>query len=732
MKSILVNCQQRLFSDGEDFVRSLMLGIFGSLSVLASANAQQLLSEDFQDGNADGWAGDAGKGSIQLTEYAGNISMRLTRNASAVRVIALNGAGRVDISASFAALDLEGNDACLLEFSADGSTWVEIGRIVDGDDDGITLHRLAGVVDILLERAEAYIGVRIKANADNDTCWVDNIMVVGAPSPDSLASEFTDATFAQGQTPGQPYSTAAFTPPKVLEVPVGQFDSVLRYSGDAADHFVLHQDGFNYAPEHASLRELPPVEIAFVHDGTDLIPTVRGPRKSDHPDWEWIVEPGKIWQQADGIVRVSFPFSLQERNANCVHNGLAAFRIGADGTLSQFVYQIGSETCAYMQFDMWGAAPIELAKQAITNRQMTIDAYRHEKSARLPTNSIETLDVVEGGAFGSPQEVKPRAMTTYGYIAGGTHYVSGCPTRFGDYPFCDVLDLPSYSWAKSIVASVAAMRLEKLYPGAMLSKISDYVPACEASDWVDVTFANALDMATGHYISDVYDEDEASPAMRKFFLAETHEKKIEIACKAFPRKAAPGEKFVYRTADTYLLGVALNVFLREQRDDPDADFYDLLLVPIWKELGLSPLAMNIRRTRDDAAQPFTGWGLTLHRNDIALITQFLQNGGVINDEALLDEAMLAAALQQAPDSRGLAAVIDAQRYKNGFWAWNAGPSIGCVGDQWIPAMSGYGGLSAALTPNRATYYYVSDGGDFAWRRAAMASNVLDQFCEVTE
>jgi len=117
------------------------------------------------------------------------------------------------------------------------------------------------------------------------------------------------------------------------------------------------------------------------------------------------------------------------------------------------------------------------------------------------------------------------------------------------------------------------------------------------------------------------------------------------------------------------------------------------------------------------------------RNDIALVTTFLQRGGTINGEPVLDTNMLNAALQRDPQNRGLRAVIDGQRYQYGFWAWNAGTALGCKGDVWIPALSGYGGLSAALMPNGPVYYYVSDGGAFAWRKAAQASNRLHPFCE---
>ena len=63
------------------------------------------------------------------------------------------------------------------------------------------------------------------------------------------------------------------------------------------------------------------------------------------------------------------------------------------------------------------------------------------------------------------REVTREHMTAYGFVIGGVHYAGGCETRHGTYPFCDVMDLPSYSLAKSIVGGIGLMRLELLYPG---------------------------------------------------------------------------------------------------------------------------------------------------------------------------------------------------------------------------------------------------------------------------
>ncbi len=538
------------------------------------------------------------------------------------------------------------------------------------------------------------------------------------------------ALFAGGEAPATALPTSVFTPPPGAQPASMRIIGKLTLAGEPADRFSLIADDFGSIDAGEPVASLPPLEIELVAAGDEVIPARRGPIAGNHPYWEWIVEPGKTWEDPSrpGTSMVALPFSLIERNANCIHNGLLLIAIGTDGTASRALYQIGSETCAYLQFDMWGIADVAFTPGEVAGSDRLTLAYDREKAERRPVRPISDLGNVATAGFGSPEEVAPAALTTFGYASGGTLFAGPCPTRHGPYPYCDVLDLPSYSWAKSLVGGIAAMRLEFLFPGAMEAKISDFVPECLAADWQGVTFRNAIDMASGHYNSDKYDEDEASPQMRAFFLAETHAEKIALACTAFPRKDAPGRRFVYRTADTYILGTAMAAYLR-QHVEGDVDLYDGLIVPIWKALGLSPATMVTRRTLDSQRQPFTGWGLVLHRNDIAVLADFLQRGGTIGGQPLLDRAMLNEALQRDKRRRGLRAVVETQRYQHGFWAWNAAAALGCAGEAWIPALSGYGGLSAALMPNGATYFYISDGGQFAWARAAAASNRLAPFCE---
>src|SRR3546814_5834521 len=88
-------------------------------------------------------------------------------------------------------------------------------------------------------------------------------------------------------------------------------------------------------------------------------------------------------------------------------------------------------------------------------------------------------------------------------VVDGVHYRSGCDTRHGAYPYCDVLDIPSYSVAKSAVAALALMWMERLHPGVKDLPVGPFSHAsgCMADKWKDTRFVDLLDMATGQYES---------------------------------------------------------------------------------------------------------------------------------------------------------------------------------------------------------------------------------------
>ncbi len=555
------------------------------------------------------------------------------------------------------------------------------------------------------------------------------LALVCAPSG---AAPFTPSELTGAMPIAMPRDFSAFAPATQPVQTRNRFEGrlILAPEPDSAGVKVYRDDFGEMKDARGTARRLPAFDFTFAQSGDALIPARRGTIAGSHPEWEIILEPGRVWDQADDgdYSRASIPFTLEERNANCMHNGVLTFLFKSDGSVSKAAYQIASETCLYSKFDLWGRVAARYVPGTLPDRSRLIDDYAAEIAHRTPVKPIAALATDYGldpTRFGA--EIAAADMTTYGVVVKGRLYSGGCGTRLGAYPFCAELDLPSYSLAKSIFGGLASMRLALLYPGVMQESVAGHVPACAA--WTNVSFGDALNMATGHYNSPADQADEGAPDILPFFLDETHAGRIAFACTHYPAKSPPGTLWVYHTTDAYILGTVLRDFF-QSHTAPGSDIYrDVLVDPVWHRLHLDPAIDVTRRSYDAVAQPFTGWGLTLHRDDIAKLAGFLTTQhGKINEERVIDQAMLDAALQHNSADRGLPAAFPSLRYKNGFWAWNAADAIGCKEPTWIPFMSGFGGIIVALLPNGVTYFYVSDGGTYAWAQAVREAAKIAPVC----
>ena len=181
------------------------------LLVAAPAAAASLLRDDFERGDAAGWRA-RGQGEVRVTEYAGNRSLRLTDRAEALTAVSTRGHRNIAVAAKIAAADLEPGEACFLEASGDkGLSWFELGRVSDGQDDGVTLYAVGAEVPALAESDPVYVRARAAGNDVTDSCWFDAVRVSGTPiNAGDMA--LSPARFDSASAFGTPVDLAAFAP----------------------------------------------------------------------------------------------------------------------------------------------------------------------------------------------------------------------------------------------------------------------------------------------------------------------------------------------------------------------------------------------------------------------------------------------------------------------------------------------------------------------------------------
>jgi CubicO group peptidase (beta-lactamase class C family) len=527
-----------------------------------------------------------------------------------------------------------------------------------------------------------------------------------------------------------PVDESALTPPKQATPAEYTFQGRLELLGEKENGQIQVLDG-ELGPEFAFLPEF---NFEFVQSDGYLIPVRRGLIIADHPQWNIHLEPGRVWQEAgdNGFSRASLPFALTVKGGNATFNGTLTFLFD-DQHVSKVWYQVTQETTSYTRANLWGLLDAAYFPEKVAGAEQIRADFATELAARMPVKPIAALAEdypgVDVSAFG--RGVTREHMTWYGVVVNGVNYLGGCQTRFGIFPYCESMRATSYSTAKSAFVSVALMRLAQKYGVEVADLlIKDYVPESAASlgNWAQVTFNHTLDMSTGNYVSPEFMADDDSEKMGEFFGAQPYAERIKAAFSA-PHKTEPGTRWVYRTSDTFILTRALHNYL-QTREGENADIYQFVVDEVYRPLMLGPGAYTSMRTADNdwQGQAEGGYGQWWTPDDIAKIGMFLiQNGGKIDGEQILQPDLLAAALQQNPDDRGVK--IDNRRmYNNSFWADHYTPSDGYDCEFWVPQMLGVSGNVVALFPNGITYYYFSDNQEFTWDAALKETDKIALLC----
>lgn len=417
---------------------------------------------------------------------------------------------------------------------------------------------------------------------------------------------------------------------------------------------------------------------------------------------------------------ITLPFSLIHKSANCIHNGIGVFSISNDNQISNIIFEIASETCAYYKFDYVG---LYSANFQLTNALPNL-SNNSDKNIISIENLYKRYNLTNK-SFLNSDYIDPSNVTMFGLIDSNNHYVSSCMTRLGNYPFCDQILLPSYSLAKSIAGTFSLSLLESQYGSISNLYVSDLVPECYGRKWKNVTLNNLSDMSTGQYFNSIHDFDESSVASSEvIFMFEEHKDKIKKACSAFPKKTKPGTRFVYHTSDTYILGLALNNYL--QSNSNRKDYFNDVLIPFLESNNLSQTSQSVLATNDNIKQSYTGWGMFFLRSDLDGLATIIHN---IKNNSSTQLTYLYDALNPNDNNSLLAIPSVNIYYNNGFWSRKFDKNIfNCSEDVWIPFMSGFGGITFAFFPNGMSYYYFSDGYEFAWESAIFSSHSIKPFC----
>jgi len=531
---------------------------------------------------------------------------------------------------------------------------------------------------------------------------------------------FAVADFMQSQATTPLIDNSAFTPASDAPSALEPFSGTVKVA----------EAGMSTTPETFKTGQVlgrdpavfPGVELQFFTVNGDLVPVTQdvirfGSQGSGKSFWDMIVQPGRVWSEhADGgWSRAAFPFALVNSLEGETHNGLATF-LYRRGKVSRLRFQIVQQTGPYYISDYFtaaGSAPMTLRGTRIVGRAALEQRYRAALADRVRFDTWEHLADIVGAQ--SLANFDGRLLPAHAVAAGldfrGTFYLAYCNSAAGPLPWCDRVRFGVWSATKALANETALLRLaQKFGPEVFDLKVQDYVDGAAAySGWANVRFRDAINMATGvgngstvrepNNIEDGY----LDPSYSRWYEARSSQEKVKALLetgRVYPW--GPGQVARYRDQDMFVLGVAMDGFLKS-REGAAASIWSMLEKEVYEPIGIHYAPTNRTIEVEGPGQALMAFGYYPTIGDIVKIARLYHNEGRANGAQILYSPAIKA-LSAGDESRGLSTgesnEFGETMYFNAFWEVRYTSAEGC---RWfVPVMEGWGGNLVALMPNGLT------------------------------
>jgi hypothetical protein len=499
----------------------------------------------------------------------------------------------------------------------------------------------------------------------------------------------------------------------------------------------------------------PGVAISFFTDKGDLVPFTQeviryASNNRGRSYWDIIVQAGRVWSQPEdsGWSRAAFPFALVNSIEGETHNGLATF-LYKDGQVSNLRFQLVQQTAPfYIKDDFVGAglAAATFAPAATGPLRSAKRRYEADRTDGVPIASWDKLATKISGAelahFDGSMPTGDIVLSGLDYQ--GTFYLKGCQSAGGQLPWCDRARFGVWSATKALANETALLRLaEKYGPAVFELRIADYVPeAARYRGWDHVRFEDAINMATGigngstkHQPNDTTD-GYLDPSYSRWYEARSvHEKVAALLKDGGVYPWGPGQVTRYRDQDMFVLGVAMDRFLKS-KEGPGANIWSMLQREVFAPIGIHQAPTN-RTIEADGSEghPLMAYGYYPTLSDMVLIARLYQNAGKHGDQQILYAPRIRGLLA-GPTPRGFPTgetlPAGETTYLNAFWVTSYVASGDCR--VFYPRMIGWGGNIVALLPGGLTGIRLAKSGETADNSEvdtsgmAQVANALSSFC----
>jgi hypothetical protein len=460
----------------------------------------------------------------------------------------------------------------------------------------------------------------------------------------------------------------------------------------------------------------------FTVDG-DLVPITQDVIRSGSAGrgksyWDLIVQPGRVWYEpGDGSwSRGAFPFALVNSVEGETHNGIATFAYRG-GRASNLRFQVVQQTAPFYVTDQFTASGIALATlsraPAPQLSKLTQD-YRDSLAHSLPIGSWAELASKVGPErlAGFDATLPSQEAVLAGVDYQGKFYLKFCTSAAGDLPWCDRARFGVWSATKALANETALLRLAQKFGAEVFDqKIADYVREVESLPaWQNVRFQDAINMTTGigngttNWNPNRTGDGYLDHSYGTWYEAQSEADKIAALLRDGRKYPwGPGKVARYRDQDMFLLGVAMDRYLKA-KEGPTASLWSMLEREVYRPIGIYYAPINRTIEVDGKpGQPLMAYGYYPTIGDIAKIAHLYQNEGRFADTQILYGPRIHLLLH----SQGPLGFLTGNKtrfgetyYYNAFWmnAFQSADKCQIL----YPVMAGWGGNLVALFPQGVT------------------------------
>lgn len=197
----------------------------------------------------------------------------------------------------------------------------------------------------------------------------------------------------------------------------------------------------------------------------------------------------------------------------------------------------------------------------------------------------------------------------------------------------------SFSVAKSFTSTLVGAAVKDGYIKSLDDKVTDYIAGLKGSAYEDVSVRQLLTMTSGVRWNEDYTDPKSDVALFNEHKAAEGEDVTVSYMKTLPRQAPAGEKWVYNTGETNLIGVLVS-------EATGKTLAEYLSEKVWAPYGMQQDASWLLGS---TGHEISGCCIQAATRDYARFGEFIRTGAMIGGKSIVPDDWLAQATTKQAD-----------------------------------------------------------------------------------